>query len=61
MADRAVTQDDIDSALSRPSGDPAPGRNGNIQVQGYASGGRILKIVLTPDRETIVTLAWPDE
>jgi len=24
-------------------------------------GNRILKIVLTPDQEEIITLAWPDE
>ena len=30
-------------------------------VLGYAIGGRILKVVLTPDQEEIVTVAWPDE
>ena len=30
-------------------------------VLGYAGGGRILKVVLTPDEEEIITLAWPDE
>jgi hypothetical protein len=30
-------------------------------VLGYATRGRILKIVLTPDQEEIITLAWPDE
>ena len=56
-----ITDADIQSALNRRSGEPRVGNNGNIVVFGYATGGRILKVVLTPDQETIVTLAWPDE
>lgn len=61
MAERKITDADIQSALNRTRGQPRVGSNGAIVVLGYATGGRILKIVLTPDRETIITLAWPDE
>jgi Domain of unknown function (DUF4258) len=61
MAERSITEEDIRSALNRRSGEPRVGSNGAIVVLGYATRGRILKIVLTPDQEEIITLAWPDE
>jgi Domain of unknown function (DUF4258) len=61
MAARNITEADARSALNRRSGTPRVGNNGKIVVLGYASRGRILKIVLTPDQEEIITLAWPDE
>ena len=61
MAERHITDEDVEMALRRKRGNPRIGSNGAIQVFGYATQGRILKVVLTPDRETIITLAWPDE
>jgi hypothetical protein len=61
IAARRITEADVRSALNRRSGQPRVGNNGKIVVFGYATGGRILKIVLTPDQVEIVTLAWPDE
>jgi dienelactone hydrolase len=61
MAERGITDADVRSALNRRSGQPRVGSNGTIAVLGYASGGRILKLVLTPNQEEIITLAWPDE
>jgi hypothetical protein len=61
MAARRITEADVRSALNRRSGQPRVGSNGKIVVLGYASRGRILKVVLTPDQEEIITLAWPDE
>jgi uncharacterized protein DUF4258 len=61
MEARGITDADVRSALNRRSGQPRVANNGKIVVLGYASRGRILKIVLTPDQEEIITLAWPDE
>lgn len=61
MAERRITDADVRSALNRRYGQPRVGSNGKIVVLGYASRGRILKVVLTPDQEEIITLAWPDE
>lgn len=61
MAARQITEEDVRFALNRPSGGPRVGSNGKLVVLGYARGGRILKVVLTPDQEEIITLAWPDE
>lgn len=61
MADRGISEEDVRRALNRRSGKPRVASNGNIVVLGYATGGRILKIVLTPDQKEIITLAWPDE
>jgi hypothetical protein len=61
MEARQITDEDVTLALSHRSGWPVPGNNGSIKVFGYATRGRILKLVLTPDQETIITLAWPDE
>ena len=61
MKTRQVSDADVRSALNRPSGPPRVGNNGKIVQLGYATRGRILKIVLTPDREEIITVAWPDE
>lgn len=61
MAARSITDADVRSALNRPRGQPRVGSNGKLVILGFAAGGRILKVVLTPDREEIITLAWPDE
>jgi hypothetical protein len=61
MAARGITDADVRSALNRRYGQPRVGSNGKIVVLGYAGRGRILKVVLTPDQEEIITLAWPDE
>lgn len=61
MRARQITLDDVRSALSRRSGAPRVGSNGAIVHLGYTNSGRILKVVLTPDREVVITLAWPDE
>jgi hypothetical protein len=61
MAAREVTDADVRSALNRRYGGPRVGSNGAVVVLGYASRGRILKVVLTPDQKEIITLAWPDE
>jgi hypothetical protein len=61
MVARGITEDDVRAALNRRTGRPRVGSNGKIVVLGYAIGGRILKVVLTPDQEDIITLAWPDE
>ena len=61
MAARDITDADVRSALNRRYGQPRVGNNGAIVVLGYARSGRILKVVLTPDQEEIITLAWPDE
>jgi hypothetical protein len=61
MAARGITEDDVRLALNRRYGEPRVGSNGKIIMFGFAARGRILKVVLTPDREDIITLAWPDE
>jgi Domain of unknown function (DUF4258) len=61
MKRRKITEEDVRLALSRRVGHPDVGTNGNLKVFGYAKHGRILKLVLTPDQKTIITLAWPDE
>jgi hypothetical protein len=61
MAERNISEADVESALRRRSGEARVGRNGKVVVFGYATAGRILKLVLTSDQKEVVTLAWPDE
>jgi hypothetical protein len=58
MEQRGVTMVDIKSALSRPIGHPSPGDGGNLVVDGYASEGRVLRVILTADEGTVVTVMW---
>lgn len=58
MEERGVTMADIASALSRPTGHPSPGDRGNLVVDGYASGRRLLRVILTADEATVVTVMW---
>jgi hypothetical protein len=60
MEEREITEADIESALRRSTGPPAPGDNGCIVVFGYASGQRILKVVLTADQRTVVSVMEVD-
>ena len=61
MAERGITEADVEAALSRPSRDPTPGQPGTIWLWGFAAGSRILKVcVPTADQEYVITAAWPD-
>jgi Domain of unknown function (DUF4258) len=55
MQERKITEDDITTALRRQSRPPQPGDNGNIVRFGHC-GSRILKIVLSADEQTIVSV-----
>jgi hypothetical protein len=61
MAERGVTEDDLRAALARPLGQPRPASSGKTWVLGYAQSGRILKVLLSADKDWVVTVAWPDE
>lgn len=56
MAQRNITEADVDAALRRRRGQPVPGDNGNTVVFGYAPGQRILKVVLAADGKTVVSV-----
>lgn len=56
MAERQISEADGYNALRHRTGPPAPGDNGRIVVFGYASGQRILKVVLTADEQTVVSV-----
>ncbi len=61
MAERRISEHDITSALRRPSSPPRAADSGKTWVFGYATGGRILKVLLTADGSKVVTAAWPHE
>lgn len=61
MKERHVTEADVRSALTRRSGTPVPGSLGKKWVFGYDTEGRILKLLLTADEETLITVARPDD
>lgn len=56
MDERKITEDEVFTALKRRQGPPRPGDNGRVVVFGYGGGSRILKIVLTPDEQEIVSV-----
>jgi hypothetical protein len=53
---RKITEEEVDAALRRRTGPPRPGDNGRVVVFGYGRGSRILKIVMTPDEQVIVSV-----
>ena len=60
MRRRLITQDDVESALRRPIGEPEPGQPGTIWIRGIAAGGRMLRVcVPVGDRYYVITAAWP--
>jgi hypothetical protein len=56
MGERKITEAEVLAALKRRQGPPRPGDNGRIVVFGYGRGSRILRIVLTPDEQEIVSV-----
>jgi hypothetical protein len=56
IEEREITEDEVINALKRTTGPPQPGDRGNLVVYGYGRGSRILKIVLTSDRQTVVSV-----
>jgi predicted alpha/beta-fold hydrolase len=58
MQRRGVTEDDVEWALKRQTGD-RPGEPGTLWIEGWAVGGRILSVWLTlPSKRFVVTVAW---
>jgi hypothetical protein len=61
MAERGITEEDVEAALRRRIGDPEPGQPGTIWIRGYAAGSRILRVcVPVANQEFVVTAAWPN-
>jgi hypothetical protein len=56
MRERNISEQEVMSALRHRTGPPRPGDNGRVVVFGYGRGSRILKIVLTPDEQEIVSV-----
>ncbi len=56
MVQRKITESDVEAALRRKVREPEAGDNGNKVVFGYAPGQRILKVVLTADGQTVVSV-----
>jgi hypothetical protein len=61
MEEREITEEDIRAALAHRSGEPEPASPGKNWVFGYCGGSRILKVLLTADEETIVSVMWRDD
>jgi len=62
MAQRGITEEDINLALDRPTGRTQPGAPGSIWTFGHATEGRILKVcVAADDKNRVITAAWPDQ
>jgi hypothetical protein len=58
MRRRLFTEEDVEQALNRPTGN-RPGEPGTIWIHGYATRGRILSVcVRLRDRRYVVTAAW---
>lgn len=55
---RGITEEDIVSALSRPLGPPKAGDGGNIVIDGYSRDGKVLRVILSSDRELVVSAMW---
>jgi Domain of unknown function (DUF4258) len=61
MAQRGITEADINWALAHPVGAPRPGTPGSIWVLGSTAGGRVLKVcVQAHDRDQVITAVWRD-
>jgi len=56
MEEREVSESEVQNALKRRTGPPVPGNGGNKVVFGYGAGSRILKVVLTADELTVVSV-----
>ena len=62
MARRAVSEQDVESALRRRIGAPNPGEPGTMWIWGHAAGGRVLKVCVRVDEDDyVITVAWPDQ
>jgi hypothetical protein len=62
MTQRGITEADVVSALSKRMGGPQSGnRPSTMAIRGYATGGRLLKVIVSAaDEDVIVTAFWED-
>jgi hypothetical protein len=60
MVARGITEEDVELAKRRPVGPPDAGSSmGSVVVEGVATGGRRLKIVLsTTDSDLVISTYW---
>jgi hypothetical protein len=59
MAKRGITEAQVYQALSREQR-RTPGDPGTIWIHGLVDGGDILKVCVTTDMLTVITVAWRD-
>lgn len=58
LALRGITEADVLVALSRALGPPEAGDGGNLVIDGYSREGRLLRVILSPDRGLVVSAMW---
>lgn len=60
MAQRGITEQDIDAVMRRPIRGPLPGSGpGTVVFVGSATGGRMLKVVVSAvDPTIVVSVMW---
>lgn len=58
MAQRGITRADIEGVLRRPVNGPLPGDGGHLIFEEFASHGRLLRVTLSSNRETVMSAMW---
>ncbi len=56
LADHGITDAEVYEALDNPT-KRGPGRDGCVLVWGYAKSGRRVRVTLSPDEQSIVTVS----
>lgn len=56
MEQRDITEEEVQHAISHPTGPAQPANNGGIVIYGYAFGSRILKVVLSADKQVVISV-----
>ena len=58
MLQRDIAEADVEAVLRRPLGEALPGDGGNLVLDGYCRGIRLLRVIVTSDRMHVVTVMW---
>lgn len=59
LAQRGITEEQVLAALRHERRRDA-GQPGTLWIYGLIQGGETLKVCVTADMSTVITVAWPD-
>ncbi len=58
LKERGIRLEDVGAVMRQPVRGPLPGNGGTLIYEGFPIPGRLLRVIVSSDRTTLITAMW---